>query len=181
MRITYPAVLSWLSVHNSELTTAQLEQLTSVVHAALDRAREREERTADALRRMDEIARELGVSSAVEVLQLANAQQRGVPMPVDIGSKLPRSGIRKPYLNPFERDSTIYSAKSLKAAEWFKRAQTKGWTAEQCHYKRLLVSWKSHGMKPLYDDPKQEYEKLLRQEDESGVVYSRTRRAKAVS
>jgi hypothetical protein len=180
MRITYPAVLSWLSLHNSELTTAQLKQLSSVVQAALDKAREREERTAEALRRMDEIARELGAASAAEVLRLANAKQRGTPVPVETAGRLPRSGIRKPYLNPFERDSTIYSAKSLKAADWFKRAQTEGWTAEQCHYKRLLVSWKSHGMKSLYDDPKQEYEKLLRQEEESGVVYSRTRRVKQV-
>lgn len=177
MRLSYPAVLAWLTTHCTEFTTAQLEQLDGVVQAALEQARARDAQTADVLRRMDELAREAGASSAAEILQRAAAQQGGVEAPAVTQPRKLRTDVRKPYLDPYDANSGIYAAKNLSETEWFKRAQAKGWTMQQCHYKHLADTWKSRGMKPLYD-PVERHAQLVQQELAAGVVYSRGRKSK---
>lgn len=134
------------------------------------------------MQKMDELAKSIGAASAADLLRLTaiNTPAVALSVPRDAGDRLPRTEIRKPYLNPFERDSKIYASKSLKSAEWFKRAQKDGWTPEQCHHKNLLKTWLNRGMQPLYD-PAAEHTKLVKQEEAQGVVYSRTRRAKPAS
>src|SRR5690349_10074629 len=118
MRLSYSAVLTWLTTHCKELTTAQLEQLAGVVQPALAHVREQEKSRAEVVRKMDELAKSIGAASAAELLSLTagKAQAVTLPVPADAEDRLPRTGIRKPYLNPFEQDSKIYAAKSLKSA-----------------------------------------------------------------
>ncbi|MFL9948923.1 hypothetical protein PQR68_23305 [Paraburkholderia agricolaris] len=110
-----------------------------------------EKRTQERQQKLDQIvmlAREAGLDENAVARLVSSKSDR----PAD--ARLPRTGVRRPYMNPFDAQSGIYAFPPNhpeKMPDWARQALNQGWRKQDMHYKNLAGAWAQRGMPQLYD------------------------------
>lgn len=183
MKLNYGLVRQWLIENMSLCSLDQLRELSDMVDQATVQAELRKSRIEEELAQLRMLAEDSAQRLGLPVEQILNLTRQGpeqragaVDLVVPVGAKKPRAGVRKPYMNPFQDDGTIYSISlahpDRNRPEWLARAEAEGISLDQCHYKRLESTWRLKNMPRLYD-PIARHAELVAQEP---VKYQRLKR-----
>lgn len=148
MRLSFVGVRRWLEDNALSCSEEELHTLASIIEAAIPVVERKNEAVKQKLTQIVELAREAGLDEkAVARLVSSKAEQAS-------GSRLPRTGVRRPYMNPFDPQSGIYAFPPNhpdKMPDWAKQALAQGWEKEEMHYKNLAAAWAKRNMRRLYD------------------------------
>lgn len=154
MKLSYRGVRAWLEENAKNCTFEELCTLQTIIEEALQTAEAQHKKLEKAKAEMQALAKEIGVGDVASLVRLVTGTAIQAPAAAEAGEPVRklRANVRKPYMDPFDPESDIYSLQHLHPdPEWFIAAQEKGWTKEECHYKRLMAAWRARGMQPLYD------------------------------
>lgn len=148
MRLSYRAVRRWLEANALSCSAEELHTLASIADQAIPLVEKRHRERQQKLDQIAALAREAGLDEE-EVARLVNSKSDR-----QSDERRPRTGVRRPYMNPFDAHSGIYAFPPNhpeKIPHWAKQALNKGWTKEEMHYKNLAGAWARRNMSPLYD------------------------------
>ena len=145
MRITYVGVRKWLQSNAGFCTVEQLDELWRCIEEGRAKATDKR-KNEEVVLEAQALAEKAGLTVEElfsRVLGSTTANRTG---PTRISS------VRKPYMDPFSEGERIYAVlKRHPKPAWLLKAEEKGWSLEECHYRVLAQAWKARGMKPLFD------------------------------
>jgi len=148
MRLSYIGVRRWLEDNATSCTEEELHLLATIIESAIPIVERRNSEVQQKLARIVELARDAGLDEKA-VARLVHSKRDLPP-----GARLPRTGVRRPYMNPFDAESGIYAFPPThpdKMPEWAKQALAQGWEKEEMHYKKLAAAWAKRNMPKLFD------------------------------
>lgn len=148
MRLSVVGVRNWLSVNATSCTEEELHTLADIIASAIPVVERKNNEVQQKLDQIRVLAKEAGLDEkAVARLVQSKAEQ-------SFSTRLLRTSVRRPYMNPFDAQSGIYAFPPNhpeKMPEWAKQALAQGWEKEEMHYKRLAAAWAKRNMPQLYD------------------------------
>ena len=148
MRLTFTGIRNWLEDNATACTEEELHTIAGIVDEALPIV----------CRKNEEI--KLKLAQIVRLAQEAGLDEKAVARLISSKTEAPasqrpsRTGVRRPYMNPFDADSGIHAFPPNhpeKLPTWAKEAMENGWAKEEMHYKHLEAAWAQRGMERLYD------------------------------
>lgn len=155
MRLSFQQVLNWIDDQAKDCTAAQLNMLMQKLEAAKREAAQRDEQVERVRQQMSEMAKSLGLESPAELMKFIKpGAVEAAPKTKFIrqGSRVPRTSIRKPYMDPFDPQSDIHALPHMHPLlPWAQRCIDQGWSKEELHYKRIKAAWQARGLPELYD------------------------------
>lgn len=158
MKLSYLTVRNWLQANAAGCRTDQLKELEDIVSAGLLAAQAAEDTYRAALAQAEAAAKSVGLNSVEDLLRLAQAGRGsagGGPLADAARGQPPRTGVRKPYLDPLRDDGQIHAAPNARRPKpaWWTEAEKAGWSLGECHYARLLDAWRARGVQGYTADP----------------------------
>lgn len=148
MRLSYIAVRRWLQENATSCSEEELHTIAYIAEQAIPIVEKKNQELKRKLAQIVELAKEAGLDEKA-VARLVSSKVELAP-----GSRLPRTAVRRPYMNPFDAQSGIYAFPPNhpeKIPAWAKQAIAQGWEKEEMHYKRLAAAWAKRNMPRLYD------------------------------
>lgn len=165
MKLTFVGVRRWLEENAKECSEEELHTLAFIIESALVVVEKKNEEVQKKIDQILELARQVGLDENAINNFLAKETR------LSASYRVPRTGIRRPYMNPFDEQSGIYAFPPNhpeKMPQWAKDAMNNGWSKNEMHYKNLADAWQKRNMKALYD-PIKRHNDLQAAELEKGV------------
>ncbi|MCX9158536.1 hypothetical protein OPU71_20630 [Niveibacterium sp. 24ML] len=148
MRLSFIGVRRWLENNATSCSEEELHLLADIIESAIPVVERRNDEVKQKLEQIVALAKEAGLDQ--------KAVARLVSSKIDLppGARLPRTAVRRPYMNPFDPQSGIHAFPPNhpeKIPEWARQAISQGWEKEEMHYKKLAAAWAKRNMPQLYD------------------------------